>query len=304
MTKPKALFKYCKINDNTIDMLKNEYIYLCPAYKLDDQFEARINFSIEYLKNPDNFKKYQSKMIKRLTMRLAEMCGNKELGKRAYKNIKAQPDLISAFIKCVKENCEGPISTFQLNYVIAQLSALMDLDPKYEEEFNHYLTGLIDLPDRVGIGSLAMENTNQVMWTMYAENYSGCCIKYKFKESDNVLPVKYTNLRQLDPIEISITSALERALSNNLKNDLFHAFINDLLTTKNREWRFQKEWRIIGESNAKYPLQIEAIYLGRNIEIKKREELLLISKECGYAIFEQQDDYQTLQVKFNQINCS
>ena len=60
MVKKKALFKYCKINKNTIDMLKNEYIYLCPAYKLDDQFECAINFSISELKDADELERFQA----------------------------------------------------------------------------------------------------------------------------------------------------------------------------------------------------------------------------------------------------
>ena len=43
---PKKLYKYAKVNKNYIDSIKNNYIYLCPANKLDDQFECRINFAI------------------------------------------------------------------------------------------------------------------------------------------------------------------------------------------------------------------------------------------------------------------
>lgn len=49
---PKKLYKYVFLNNYYIDAINNDYIYLCPAKKLDDQFECRVDFPIQkILKN-------------------------------------------------------------------------------------------------------------------------------------------------------------------------------------------------------------------------------------------------------------
>ncbi len=42
---PQFLYKYRPFDEHTYDMLSNNYIYLCPAEKLDDPSECKVDFS-------------------------------------------------------------------------------------------------------------------------------------------------------------------------------------------------------------------------------------------------------------------
>ncbi len=44
---PKFLYKYRLFDDFTYDMLDNSYVYLCPAGKLDDLSECKVDFSVQ-----------------------------------------------------------------------------------------------------------------------------------------------------------------------------------------------------------------------------------------------------------------
>ena len=43
---PARLFKYMAVNEYNFDALEKEYVFLCPAKDLDDQFECRANLPI------------------------------------------------------------------------------------------------------------------------------------------------------------------------------------------------------------------------------------------------------------------
>jgi len=44
---PKKLYKYRSFDQFTEDMIENNYLYLCQAEQLDDQFECAANFSYD-----------------------------------------------------------------------------------------------------------------------------------------------------------------------------------------------------------------------------------------------------------------
>ena len=46
---PKTLFKYRPFDEYTYDMLENEYLFLCPAEKLDDKSECNTSFDLDRL---------------------------------------------------------------------------------------------------------------------------------------------------------------------------------------------------------------------------------------------------------------
>lgn len=43
---PRFLCKYRKTDEHTFDMLNNAYVYLCPAQRLDDPSECKVDFSV------------------------------------------------------------------------------------------------------------------------------------------------------------------------------------------------------------------------------------------------------------------
>ena len=46
---PKLLYKYRPFDEFTFDMLENNYLYLCPAEKLDDPSECKVSLEMQDL---------------------------------------------------------------------------------------------------------------------------------------------------------------------------------------------------------------------------------------------------------------
>lgn len=44
---PQFLYKYRPFDEHTFDMLDNAYVYLCPAERLDDPSECKVDFTVQ-----------------------------------------------------------------------------------------------------------------------------------------------------------------------------------------------------------------------------------------------------------------
>ena len=52
---PKTLYKYMSFKDYTVEMIRDNYLYLSPAKLMDDQFDCSLNFDADnYLKNNEH----------------------------------------------------------------------------------------------------------------------------------------------------------------------------------------------------------------------------------------------------------
>lgn len=310
---PRKLYKYTKINKYYLDSIKNNYIYLCPANILDDQFECRINFDVKKInENPnllvkqlidgiiDNISDYPDKLVK------------SEIKEKAYKVISEGYEL--DFDK-MKDELIDIIPSAKIEDIDCYISYLKKMvDGILKDRGNDYLKELIEKAfvanQRTGIGSLTENNKSQVMWEMYANHYKGICIEYDFtneyQSMIDILPVVY-GIKNKDNfililVNIVIDSLMYHFSSGALNNlDNIKKFVY-LYLTKYNEWSFQKEWRIIGEAASKYKVKkIKSIYLGKNISKTNREKIIKIARKKGINLYQQIDDFDSLSIKYKKI---
>jgi hypothetical protein len=117
---------------------------------------------------------------------------------------------------------------------------------------------------------------NQLMWSHYANSYSGICIEYDFTKIEQFIgffyPVEYVVQRQtLSLNDIGIKGiALDVDTSTDYGEPDMEAIFKYLLA-KNKCWEYEKEWRIInsGEENKSmfvdFPY-VKSITFGLNID--------------------------------------
>lgn len=110
--------------------------------------------------------------------------------------------------------------------------------------------------------SLATDCKNRLMWSHYADGHKGFCVEYNFgieRFDDDyalVLPVIYSNVRPKYPWRVFIEG----------NSNLPFADIMLALLTKDEDWNYEREWRvlipsILGKSEVFSP-PITGIYLG------------------------------------------
>ena len=312
---PKKLYKYRSFDDFTEDMIVNKYLYLCQAEKLDDQFECSANFSYDSIFKREGIIKravideiadmvsgFPSSLSKNDFKKLLHKCldrdNNFDIKRTAAIAAERQDGL-------TEQECVAALETFG-----ALLSGMWQNEANLKS-FEDVVMKALNARKEIGICSLSETNKSQVMWEMYSHNYEGYCIEYESNSSIdfqlNTFPVVYGNKRETNIIKILVGAFLESfvaIISNGEISqidrclDYIHLFL-----TKFSEWSFQKEWRIIGEANLKFPApKIAAIYVGKKCSDKNIHRILNLSREYGFDIYRQKDNIENLALEFEKFN--
>lgn len=144
-----------------------------------------------------------------------------------------------------------------------------------------------------------MENTT--MWSHYADNHRGFCVKYSIDFSETYLkdillcglfPVKYSSIVE----KITANQLLNLKEENGIlyPNDAIKKKVLKSLLTKSRFWSYEKEWRLIlskndcsllYENNITFP-KIESIYLGCRIDKSIAQIIMASAERLGYKVFQ------------------
>ena len=144
-----------------------------------------------------------------------------------------------------------------------------------------------------------MENTT--MWSHYADNHRGFCIKYllnfedvKYKDKilSGLFPVSYTSTPQsISPRELYKLQIQDDKLK--LSQSVQKTVLKSL-TTKSKFWNYEKEWRLILNENDtallydnSIPfLKIDSIYLGCRVEPTVKKFITNLADASGFGLFQ------------------
>ena len=183
----------------------------------------------------------------------------------------------------------------QLKTVISSLSYIfekLETDMNTNSEFAKGMELLMDINNRMGAFCMCDSCTNESLWALYADDFSGYCIEYDLTNPcrskgsirfiTSLYPVKYVKKKDDDwfkPLfESTIKSINVYGKADRFNGGLiFHHWMLQVLCSKKDTWSNEREWRALGGANVSYlgPL-VSAIIVGHNIskndfnEIKKR----------------------------------
>ena len=136
----------------------------------------------------------------------------------------------------------------------------MNLQIRADDE----LSPIIAYKNRFRILSLSANPISPHMWAFYANDYNGVCFCFRSSKSlKKAKPVQYGNL--MDQI-IPKSNRM-------LKSAVYKGFYN-----KRIEWIYEREWRIVDESDSDYvcfdPDELVGIIIGHNTNLQMQKELL------------------------------
>lgn len=170
---------------------------------------------------------------------------------------------------------------------------------KSELQINDFLNKLSQTIDKFfRVGCLCADNKNRLMWSHYADSHKGFCIEYDFSSIYNelsdilVLPVIYSKERQEIPWKLAMDFSKGLDVNETEKNRVM------LLTllTKDDEWNYEEEWRIIkaadNNDNIKMP-PISCIYIGASCSKHNKSRLINIARKLGVPIKQMELDRVT-----------
>lgn len=286
---PQKLYKYRPFDEHTFDMLENEYVFLCKAKDLDDPSECKTSFVIEDFYNVKTGR-ISYRVVDGILEYLAPYASKDNLEQirglvfrtmRRDGSIDRRLLLESAFeMEELAPNVDlAPIVNFLAN--IPERFA----EPEMRKRIEVLLLLAMQAREKMGICSLTELADSPEMWKNYADNSTGYCLQYSMDEYDDkqsLFPVVYSDKRDTEILPAILSSFLGFFIVGmsygRIQADQSHFF--RLFLTKNSNWSYQKEWRIIGNADekAKAP-RVEAVYLGKNASEGNRSSMKKLCEE-------------------------
>lgn len=138
---------------------------------------------------------------------------------------------------------------------------------------------------------------NQLMWSHYADSYSGICVEYDFEKMDKFIgfmaPVKYSSVRPTISLKDLGLSEFKKDEDGKLiTEDVDINAIFTALLAKNKCWSYEEEWRIINVEGKPYtPIFVEApfvksITLGLDIDDMCKQLLWDVCQERNIECYQ------------------
>jgi len=286
---PKVLFKYKTFNSNTYDMLSNGYVYLAPVEGLDDPFDCLTNSGINSKKTANDILDFVIQTVFNL--------GNCSFDKKEVKKL---------ILPCIKgetlDEDEMSEQIFKTNILsekekslilisFKNLTNLANSIAKDKSVENISITALYP-QGKVGVCSLSTKRDNKVMWSLYSQKYEGCCIEYEIPNDNNIrfnlVPVIYKKNDDNDLVhkitKFALANCIRIASQGRLNNGI--GSLNELFCTKDTDWSYQDEWRLLGDAGAHCSLlKIKIVYLGFKVKDSIIKKLIKISIRKGFSIY-------------------
>lgn len=314
---PKTLYKYMSFKDYTIEMLRDNYLYLSPAELMDDQFDCSLNFDSNYYLNhsENEIMPFFLEWLKKYAKQKADSKVKKHIDSMFalyYHDGTIKEDRAKHFLL---SKVKG-INPSKIDEFLKSLNKMRDelfSNNIFTNSCEKILEALIKQKENTGFCSLTETNMSQIMWQMYSNKYEGLCVEYDIEtylrnyvsDDEIILPVVYKKRKDFNPIKMEVRLILELAIYPNDKIRIQREFLEEyfkILSTKNTEWSLQKEWRIIGKPHTKVNMpKIKKIYLGKNIKQENKDLILSLANELDFEVYIQEDDYENLTFRYIKI---
>ena len=201
---------------------------------------------------------------------------------------------------------------FDLIEIINQKIDELKNNKEFQNNLEILMKSILNLKSKTGVCSLTQNKNSQIMWQIYASNYTGYCVEYEILENiylnkkDVLLPVVYKNKNDFDPVKLVISLLLMKVFYPNDDKLVYYEFISSIykvLVTKHKEWSFQQEWRLVGDKDYKdySSLIAKKIYLGKNISDLNKIAILEVAKRNNLEVYIQKDDKVNLTFKYEKL---
>lgn len=255
---PISLYRYKKFNKWNLKNLINEHERQSYPIEFNDPFDTSLKINYE-------------KLSKELFLKINMKNIINQLGKSGVDIVDAniEPIILSDnpiydFVKLVAKfdsNLNGKEDEVAKIILEQTLNIIKEIFSKFRISFqNGYLIVCFsELKDEV------------LIWSHYAENHTGFCIEYNFRElgqlnvqSRMLNPVIYT-----DELFDATQYILQPILENNNFNNLFGIYPT---ISKSTKWSYEKEWRTV------FPLGPGASEEARFIKVPKPKALYVGAK--------------------------
>jgi len=135
----------------------------------------------------------------------------------------------------------------------------------------------------IGILTLTKCPDSILMWAHYTDNHKGFCLGFKNNPGlDSIKPVNYVTNRPKN------TAYQYTSMEDKNCDAILAKFITELIYTKYIDWRYEEEWRAIGNNGTfTYPVDcLDRVIFGVKMPQENRNIILDMLKNENVSFFE------------------
>ena len=307
---PNLFYKYKKFNEFSIEMLENEYLYLAPANTLDDPFDCLTSMNLDNVFKENSYI-FSDDIVKFILNLIINKFDNKSIDKEGVFNLIKNSNVNGVIDRCLLENNleKSNLLSKKDKEMLLDIFAIFQISIDTlinDKNFMNFFATLMNLKDNTGVCSLTTSNDNQIMWSLYSDNYCGYCVEYEIKGNikNNLYPVIYTenfdNNIVFSVVKFFIETIIRFLSEGNATSEMGAVF--ELFCTKDKRWEVQDEWRIIGNPDTKiYDVKIKNIYLGMNISKENENKIIDLGRKKGINVYKMNSNLKTCRIVFDRI---
>lgn len=306
---PKTLFKYRKFDEYSFDMIKNEYVYLAPASSLDDPFDCLTSIDLENIYDANSFN-LSKEMMEYIVDVIFSHHHSGEIEKQKMLKMIEESTVDGMICNDVlmKELDKNNALTDEQKHIF--LNTMINIQNTMstlteDDNLKNLFMVLMQSKEKVGVCSFTTKRDNKPMWSLYADTYKGYCIEYETPFTRDILPnlcpVIYTKEFDDNIIKkmgkFSLETIIRFISSGQIKTEI--GCFTELTCTKDSDWGYQDEWRLIGDANSKAkPFKIKNIYLGFDVSKENENKIIEYASPFGFGVYKMDKPSGTKQIKY------
>ena len=297
---PKSLYKYRNFDEYTIDMIENDYVFLTPTGWLDDPFECLTSVDLDRIFDNDR-KTLSNEMMEYIVDIIFTHSDSNHLDKEKLLSLLDESTIngeISHEVLNANLDSFDKLSLSEKDLLLNVMINFQNTMSTITDDMalKNLFMILIQSKDKIGVCSFTTKRDNKPMWSLYADKYCGYCIEYDTPMTKEVLPnlcpVIYTKDFDNNIVKTTFKFGIETIIrffsSGRMKTNM--GCFTELLCTKDSDWEYQDEWRLVGDAKTKVmPFKVKNIYLGFNVS-KENEKLIVdLSKRKEFGVFKMEN---------------
>ena len=309
---PYTLYKYRPFDRYTFEMIAEGYSFLAPVQGLDDPFDCMNSSKIKDFYDPKKGGLTGAGLnyiVGLITKHgLPPQLTKSELFQLAKSSMNGNE--IDYEFASKQPLVQDPLSQTQVDKFLESTRTFNENLPGMleNEAWESFAKNALFPGERVGVCSLSETRDNKPMWSLYGEGYRGYCIEYEIPRCEelilNLCPVIYTKRANNSLIKKMLEyalSAMMRTVSDGRISGNIGAAM-ELFCTKDSDWSYQKEWRIIGKARERCTIMpIKAIYLGFKVSARNIGRMKRVAKEKGFSLFLMNPPDATKRISYKQL---
>ncbi len=241
MKTPTRVYKYRTFSSWTLQLMVEDRLWFADPSTFNDPLDVQ----------PTVYEDISSTELERILRKMVErrVGGELHATARAIRQSGAAP--LDHIAELARKSADDLLA--QARYRIASLDR-PDGDEARDLLGGYVLQEVLHRYDH-GIVSMATRANCPLMWSHYGDQHNGVCIGYSVPESVRLAPVAYGGSR-------SIKASLIRDMVDG-DPAATRAVDDAVLLTKAGDWRYEREWRLIGDMGLQdCPLEMEELVFG------------------------------------------